>query len=208
MSTPQTSWSGAAKTGTTSDNRLYGRLLDGGMTAPTASRMVDLWLVYRFIRQTPVLGFDEFAGITATSPLRDLHRSPNTCSSTAAVIHAASSSALQASSRVYCTNRWGPVRTRSTSRALAAVRPGRSGCFPARMLTARRTRSGAAARCVRSPRGRPHRRAPTRLSPRAWRCWLAFGDSALGPSRGGREQAQGAGAVHCLVAAVDAELGI
>ena len=42
----------------------------------------------------------------------------------------------------------------------------------------------------------------------AWRCWLAFGDSALGPSRGGREQAQGAGAVHCLVAAVDAELGI
>ena len=163
------------------------------MTAPTASRMVDLWLVYRFIRQTPVLGFDEFAGITATSPLRDLHRSPNTCSSTAAVIHAASSSALQASSRVYCTNRWGPVRTRSTSRALAAVRPGRSGCFPARMLTARRTRSGAAARCVRSPCGRPHRRAPTRLSPggmevlaRIWcfRLRLFARRARAGPGRG------------------------
>src|SRR6266702_6609028 len=34
--------------------RRYGRLLDGGMTASTAPRMVDLWLVYRFIRQTPV----------------------------------------------------------------------------------------------------------------------------------------------------------
>ena len=42
----------------------------------------------------------------------------------------------------------------------------------------------------------------------AYRHRPALAISALGPSRGGREQAQGASAVHSLVAAVDAELGV
>ena len=51
--------------------------------------------------------------------------------------------------------------------------------------------------------GRPQRR--TRLGGSAS---PSFGDSALSPSCGGREQAQSAGAVHGLMAAVDAELGV